>query len=64
MLEYVVFSIARLARGGAGIISDVVEACNNAIDTISNTTLEWVEEPNLESQDIEGDWVEVSLIGK
>ncbi|CAK6512504.1 hypothetical protein [Rickettsia helvetica] len=64
MLEYVVFGIARLAHSGANTISDIVEACNNAIDTISNTTPEGIEEPTLESKDIEDDWVEVSLIGK
>lgn len=61
MLEYVVFGIARLARSGANTIS---EACKDTIDTISNTTPEVIEEPNLKSEDIEGDWVEVSLIGK
>jgi hypothetical protein len=61
MLEYVVFGIARLARSGANTIS---EACKDIIDTISNTTPEVIEEPNLKSEDIEGDWVEVSLIGK
>ncbi|MEY4463567.1 MAG: hypothetical protein RLZZ81_538 [Pseudomonadota bacterium] len=64
MLEYVVFGIARLARSGANTISDIVEACKDTIDTISNTTPEVIEEPNLKSEDIEGDWVEVSLIGK
>ncbi|KIJ88580.1 MULTISPECIES: RP165 family protein [spotted fever group] len=64
MLEYVVFGIARLARSGANTISDIVETCKNTIDTISNTTPEVIEAPNLESKDIEDEWVEVSLIGK
>ncbi|HJD58763.1 MAG TPA: hypothetical protein LFV92_06355 [Rickettsia endosymbiont of Ceroptres masudai] len=64
MLEYVVFGIARLARRGANTISDIVETCKNTIDTISNTTPEVIEAPNLESKDIKDEWVAVSLIGK
>ena len=61
MLEYVVFGIARLARSGANTISDIVETGKNTIDTILNTTPEVIEASNLESKDIEDEWVEVSL---
>ncbi|ADE29673.1 RP165 family protein [Rickettsia prowazekii] len=60
MLEYIVFSITRLVRSGANTI---VEFCTNTIDTISYTTHESIEEPNLKEKDIEDDLVVVSLIG-
>ncbi|AAU03640.1 RP165 family protein [Rickettsia typhi] len=64
MLDYIVFSITRLVRSGAHTISDIVEFCTNTIDSISYTTHESIEDPNLKEQDIEDDLVEVSLIGQ
>ncbi|AGJ02216.1 hypothetical protein H375_4630 [Rickettsia prowazekii str. Breinl] len=40
-----------------------MEFCTNTIDTISYTTHESIEEPNLKEKDIEDDLVVVSLIG-
>ncbi|HJD55993.1 MAG TPA: hypothetical protein LFW21_05095 [Rickettsia endosymbiont of Pyrocoelia pectoralis] len=64
MLDHIVFGASRLIRDAVNTALNIVETCQNTIDAISQTTPKVIEEPNLESKDVEDNWVKVDLLGQ